>query len=79
MDKEAIMYMVLCFLVLLGVLIALPSFGPGVFSIVIVIFTLLAVVTIVTINWADFIVFPLVAGLLGITFQPARNYKIVKT
>ncbi len=79
MDEEAIMYLILTFLIALIVFLVLPSFGGGIFSIIAIILTLIAIVLIVMLNWADFIIFPLVTNALGITFQPARNYKIVKS
>jgi hypothetical protein len=79
MDEEAITYLLLtCFLALIVVL-ALPSFGTGIFGLIAMALSLLAIVFIVMLNWADFIIFPMVTSMLGVTFQPARNYKIIKS
>ncbi len=78
MDEEAIMYLLLTFMVALAVVLILPSFGKGIVSILALILALVTVAIIVMLNWADFIIFPLVTSLLGMTFQPARNYKITK-
>jgi hypothetical protein len=78
LDEEAIMYLLLTFMVALAVVLILPSFGKGIVSILALILALVTVAIIVMLNWADFIIFPLVTSLLGMTFQPARNYKITK-
>ncbi len=79
MDEEAIMYLALTALVALIVLLILPSFGGGIFSILAALIALATIGLIIMLNWADFVVFPLVTNMLGVTFQPARDYRIVKT
>ncbi len=55
----------------------LQSFGPG-WSILAVVLAMITAAIILALNWVDFIIFPAVMNLLGISFQPARDYTIVK-
>ncbi|HUY70210.1 MAG TPA: hypothetical protein VMV00_01420 [Candidatus Baltobacteraceae bacterium] len=78
MDEEGVMYLVFALLMPLIGFTILPSFGKGGFAIVAAALLILNVILVMLMNWADFILFPLVTNLLGITFQPASGYKIVK-
>ncbi|HVC58609.1 MAG TPA: hypothetical protein VND15_04000 [Candidatus Acidoferrales bacterium] len=78
MDEEGVMYLVFALLMPLIGFTILPSFGKGGFAIVAAALLILDVILVMLMNWADFILFPLVTNLLGITFQPAAGYKIVK-
>ncbi len=78
MDEEEIMYLAFSLLVVLIVFAFLSSFGKG-WSLLAAILAVITAVIIIMINWADFIIFPFFTKTFGITFQPARDYNIIKT
>ncbi len=77
MDDTDIVYLALSLIAIFIVLASIGSFGKG-WDLAALFFTLLALGLILALNWADFIIFPLFASILGITFQPAKDYTIVK-
>jgi hypothetical protein len=79
MDSTGIIYLTFSLVIVLITFSFLPHFGPGIYRIIAVIILLIAVVLILMLNWIDFIVFPAVSRILGITFQPMKDYKIVKS
>ncbi|MDE1810630.1 MAG: hypothetical protein KGH66_01130 [Candidatus Micrarchaeota archaeon] len=78
MDEEGVMYLVFALLMPLIGFTILQSFGKGGFGIVAAALLIIDVVLVMMMNWADFILFPIITNLLGITFQPASGYKIIK-
>jgi hypothetical protein len=78
MDEETIVYLVFCAMLLAIVWVNVSSFGGGFNTYIVVILLGLMLAFLLTWTFADFIVFPLVMSTLGITFQPARYYKITK-
>jgi hypothetical protein len=79
MDEGSVAYIIFSMIVPLAAFAFLPQIGTGIFGIVAVILILVGVGAILLMNWADFILFPLVTYLFNITFQPAAGYKIIKT
>ena len=78
MDEEEILYLMLSLVAVFLVFATLPAFGKG-WALLAALFAVVAVGAIMMINWADFIVFPFVTKMLGITFQPAKDYTIIKS
>ncbi len=77
MDEMDVLYLALCGVVLLVALATLSAYGAG-WSYIAAVFTLLTAAFIIAMNWADFIVFPVIMKMFSITFQPAKGYAIVK-
>ncbi len=77
MDETDIVYLALSMVAIFIVLASISAFGKG-WSYVALFFTLMTLGLILALNWADFVIFPLVARIIGITFQPAKDYTIVK-
>ncbi|MGC8495982.1 MAG: hypothetical protein ACP5RM_00700 [Candidatus Micrarchaeia archaeon] len=78
MDEEGIMYLTFALFFYLIAFAMIGQIGKGAVSIIIMILLLLGVAIVLILNWADFMLFSIVASMLGITFQPSANYKIVK-
>lgn len=78
MDEEGVMYLVFTLLMPLIGFTVLQSFGKGGFGIIAAALLIIDVVLVMIMNWADFILFPIITGLLGVTFQPAAGYRILK-
>ncbi|EQD54065.1 conserved hypothetical protein, membrane [mine drainage metagenome] len=79
MDSTGVIYLAFSLIIVLITFSMLPYFGPGIYRIIAVIVLLMTVVLILMLNWIDFLVFPAVSKLLGMTFQPMKDYKIVKS
>lgn len=79
MDEEGIIYLAFCGLVLVVALSSLGSMGGGIYSLIGAVFILVALGVLLMMNWADFVIFPLITNMLGVSFQPAKDYRIVKT
>lgn len=78
MDEEGIMYLAFCLVVMLISLSLIPYIGRGIIAIFVLFIIIIGVVVILMLNFADFLLVSLVFGTLGITFQPAQGYTIVK-
>jgi hypothetical protein len=78
MDEEGIMYLAFCLVIMLGALSLVPYIGKGLIAIVALLMIAIGAVTILILNFADFLLVSLVCGALGITFQPALGYTITK-
>ncbi|MDE1833054.1 MAG: hypothetical protein KGH58_01405 [Candidatus Micrarchaeota archaeon] len=78
MDEEGVMYLVFTLMMPLIGFTVLQSFGKGGFGIIAAGLLIIDVILVMIMNWADFVLFPIITGLLGITFQPAAGYSIVK-
>lgn len=78
MDELGIVYLSTCLLVIFLSVAALPIFGPGIYFELALVIILLTIGFLLIMNWADFLVFPVIMGLLKITFRPAKDYLIVK-
>ena len=79
MDSTGVIYLAFSLVIVLITFSFLPYFGPGLYRIIAVIVLLITVVLILMLNWIDFLVFPAVSRMLGITFQPMKDYRIVKS
>ncbi len=79
MDELGIVYLALCMIIVFLALVALPDFGPGLYTYIAIALILITVAFLVIMNWADFLLFPVITSLLNITFMPAKDYKIIKT
>jgi hypothetical protein len=79
MDSTGVIYLAFSLVIVLITFSFLPYFGPGIYRIIAIVILLITVVLILMLNWIDFIVFPAVSRMLGITFQPMKDYKIVKS
>jgi hypothetical protein len=78
MDEEGIFYLAFCLVVLLIAVSQLPQFGRGLYLFLSIAIIGAGAVLILMLNFADFIVVSFLFGFLGITFQPAKDYTIVK-
>jgi len=79
LDEEGIMYLAFTLVFYLVAFSTINSIGHGPIAILILVLLVLGVGIVLILNWADFILFPAVTSLLGITFQPSVNYKINKS
>ena len=77
MDEMDVLYLALCGMVILIAFATVTAYGSG-WSYVAVALVLLAAVAVLALNFADFVVFPIAMRVLGVTFQPAKDYLIVK-
>lgn len=78
MDEEAIMYIAFTMVVLLIAISLLPYFGRGLIEVVCFFIIVAGVMLILILNFADFLFISILFGALGITFQPAQGYTIIK-
>lgn len=78
MDEETLTYLVFSAIVPLLTLANLGSFGGGANTFIVILMTGLMVSFLLIMAFADFLLFPLITGIIGINFQPYRNYKITK-
>lgn len=78
MDEEGIIYLAFCLTISLTSLSLLFYFGAGYLRIVALIIILAGVAMIIMLNFADYVFISVVFSMLGITFQPAQGYTIVK-
>lgn len=76
MDAETIFYISIPSVLILLLLSALPRYGP--FGIVIAILSLLSIILIFVINYADFLIFPAITQALGVSVILANNYTAPK-
>ena len=78
MDEEAIVYLLFSAMVYVLIIANVNSFGGGAYTYLAITLALIGAAFLLVIMFADFIIFPAITGLLGITFQPYPNYKITK-
>ncbi|MCL4403672.1 MAG: hypothetical protein M1500_00270 [Candidatus Marsarchaeota archaeon] len=78
MDRDGAIYLLFSLMVPIMVFVLLGDFGGGIYSLIAIALTLLTVLLIVGMNWADFVIFPAFTSLLGVSFQPSAGYKIPK-
>lgn len=78
MDEEGIMYLSFCAVILLIAISLVPYIGRGIVSLIALGIIITGAVVIIMLNFADYLLISVVFGTLGITFQPAQGYKIVK-
>lgn len=78
MDEEGIVYLLFSLVIILIGFNISPMFGGGLYSAIALILLAVTAVVIIAMNWADFVIVPAITSLLGISFQPAKGYKINK-
>ncbi len=78
MDDTTMMYFGMSMVIIFIVAANFGTFGGGIYGYGVILICILGVVFLLMMTFADFIVFPLMTGLFGITFQPSRNYKITR-
>lgn len=78
MNDEQIIYTTFSSVIIVLAIANLGSFGGGIYTYIALFIAMLGLAFVLLITFADFILFPLVTGLLGITFQPFKDYKITK-
>ncbi len=76
MDEATLMYLGISSMVILLLLVNAGTFGP--FTILLVILALIAIIMLFLINYADFLLFPLLTNILKLNIIPAKNYYIPK-
>lgn len=79
MDEDTMMYLAFSCLIILIVVANLSEFGSGIYQYIAVILCIMTIGVLMLMAFADFIIFPLLTGILGITFQPAKDYRITKS
>ena len=77
MDEEGIIYLIFS-LVIIVLSFAILTSLHGTYTIIGLVLVVIALVFIIAMNWADFLLMPALTSVLGMTFQPARNYTITK-
>ncbi len=75
MDEEEVVYLTITYVVALMAIVMASAFKAV--SIVVIAMAVFTMAMLAMINWSDYVVFPAVTKLLGITFQPAGGYKII--
>ncbi len=78
MDGTDLIYLALCGVIVMLAFATNAAYGKG-YSYVAIMFALLAGVGILALQYVDFVVFPLVMKIMGITFQPAKDYLIISS
>ncbi|MGC8649245.1 MAG: hypothetical protein ACP5UN_03460 [Candidatus Micrarchaeia archaeon] len=78
MDEEAIIFSVFTAMIPVIVIANMSAFGSGIFAYIALILAIITIALILLITFADFVVFPLITNILGITFQPFKDYHITK-
>ncbi len=78
MNEEQIMYTTFSAIIVVLVIANVSSFGPGLWPYIAMVLAMLTLALVLVITFADFIIFPFLTGIFGITFQPFRNYRITK-
>ncbi|MGC9142293.1 MAG: hypothetical protein ACP5HF_00110 [Candidatus Micrarchaeia archaeon] len=76
MDETTLMYLATSAMVILIILVDAGAYGP--FAIPIVIFSIIALLMLLLINYVDFLLFPLITRILNYRIMPAKNYYIPK-
>lgn len=79
MDEEAIVYLVFTAVIPLLAIANLGTFGGGFYTYIVIFLCAMLFAFLLTMQFADFIIFPLITGILGITFEPYKSYKITKS
>jgi hypothetical protein len=77
MDEQTIIYIGAASFVALFVMFIAPSLGE--FGFAAVILAILTIVLVFIINYADFVIFPIVTTIFGIKIMPASGYVIPKS
>ncbi len=78
MDEEAIIYLVFTSIIPVIAIANLSAFGGGFLPYFVIILAALEIAFLFAMNFADFLLFPVIMGILGITFQPYKDYKITR-
>ncbi|MCL5679939.1 MAG: hypothetical protein M1465_01175 [Candidatus Marsarchaeota archaeon] len=78
MDEVKLVFLLFSLIIILFGFIALPALGKGILQYIGIILLLLATVFILAMNWIDAKLFSAITSILGITFQPAKDYTINK-
>ncbi|MGC8586923.1 MAG: hypothetical protein ACP5K9_01380 [Candidatus Micrarchaeia archaeon] len=76
MEQEEILYMAIAGMIVLLLLFVIGSYGP--FKLVVLILALLAFGMIVSLEYVDFLLFPLVTIITKTSIMPAKGYSIPK-
>ncbi len=76
MDEEATIFLAFTGLFYLIGFSILRDLGHGALGMLAALLLLLGFALVLVLNWADSILFPMATRMLGVTFQPAANYKI---
>ncbi len=77
-DEESIIYLVFSLIVLVIAIVLVQSLGKGLYTDIAIALIALTLIFILGMNWSDFIIVPAVTSMMGMTFQPAKNYLINK-
>ncbi len=78
MDETKVVFLLFSLMVVLFGFLALHALGKGVLYYIGVLFLLITVLFILAMNWVDAKLFSSITSILGVTFQPAKDYLINK-
>jgi hypothetical protein len=76
-DEQTMVYIGLTSLIAMLIMINSSSFGG--FGIITVFLSLITIMMLFIINYADFVVFPFITGIFGVKITPAKGYYIPKS
>jgi hypothetical protein len=77
MDEETIVYMALTGMIVFMAIFTSGSAGPLAAGVIIM--AVFAAITILIINYADFLIFPVFTMIIGASIVPMKNYRIPKS
>ena len=78
MDETKLVFFLFSLMIVLFGFLALHELGKGILYYVGALLLLIATVFILAMNWIDAKLFSAITSILGITFQPAKDYTINK-
>jgi hypothetical protein len=76
MDEITVIYLATTCAIILFLLVGIPKYGP--FGFVIAILSIIAILVIFLINYADYLIFPAITQALGINVILAKDYNVPK-
>ncbi len=79
MDEIGIVYLTICSVILLIGIMGLNAFGGALATDFAMFIILMGFIFLAMLNWIDFIVFPIITKILGISFRISKEYTVTKT
>ncbi|MCL4371965.1 hypothetical protein M1373_01460 [Candidatus Marsarchaeota archaeon] len=78
MDEVKLMYLLFCLIIILFAFVGLSAFGKGILHAIAILLLVLTAIFILAMNWADDRIFSTITSILGVSFQPSKDYLINK-
>ncbi|MEM0106911.1 MAG: hypothetical protein QXD11_00435 [Candidatus Micrarchaeaceae archaeon] len=79
MDEIGIIYLTMCSVILFIAIMELNAFGGVIITDFAIVIIAIGFVALAMLNWVDFIVFPIITKLFGISFRISKEYKVTNT